>query len=364
MKYFIKHVPSPLRSKFVESRLGKPGVQVMATDYTSFESHFVPELMRICEMEYYRHMVVNLHDGPLFLSLVETLAGTNFCSFKNVKAEVFAGRMSGEMNTSLGNSFTNLMFYLFIHDQLGNSDYDCLIEGDDCLGVFKGRMPTSKMYADLGMTVKIEFPKSLNVASFCGQVFTADHVVVTDPIKAYLNVGWAPAIYSGSSAKTRRELLNCKARSLLYEHSGCPIVTSMCRYILKNTTHYRVLALNPYERARLVERMKSPLVYREVSMEARQLVQDLYGVPILAQILAEQWFDSRVGFEPLDCPYLYPFISRACLDYDREFVILDWSRHFERMPLPGPAAVDPGLIKYYATQGTQVISPPKRSPTS
>lgn len=363
MKYFIKHVPSNLRARFVEERLGRPGLRVMATDYTSFESHFTRDMMEDCEFQLYEFMTRHLMEGPEWYRTIKELLGTNHCKFRNVKALVEAGRMSGEMNTSLGNSFTNLMMYLFIHEQLGNTDADCLIEGDDCLGVYNGKDPTAAMYSELGFTVKIEFPKSINSASFCGQIFTSNHVVVTDPIKTYLNIGWAPRIYASSSAKTRRELLNSKARSLLYEHSGAPVVTSLARYILKHTTHYRVIAQNGYEKQKVLTACKAPLVYKPVSMEARELVQDLFGVPILAQILAEKWFDEQDGLRPLTCPYLIPYVPKSSLEYDRDHVTYEYSLKNEQFPIPGPAAIDPALLKYYASQKTEITTTAGRAGT-
>ena len=50
---FVKH-DTPDQRRVKVKQLRSTGVRYYATDYTAFESHFIPELMDSCECELYR----------------------------------------------------------------------------------------------------------------------------------------------------------------------------------------------------------------------------------------------------------------------------------------------------------------------
>lgn len=131
---FIKHIPVNERARYVYDRIHRDGAQYIATDYTAFESHFTRRLFEECEFELYRYFVKDNADAAATIKyFCRVVGGINRCEFKDVRARIPACRMSGEMCTSLGNGFTNLMVFLFLCELFGFEDSDCVIEGDDCL---------------------------------------------------------------------------------------------------------------------------------------------------------------------------------------------------------------------------------------
>lgn len=131
---FVKHIPVSGRAKYVYDRLHRGGASYIATDYTAFESHFTRELFEECEFQLYRHFARDHSDARLVVEyFCAVVGGTNRCEFKHVRARIPACRMSGEMCTSVGNGFTNLMVFLFLKRKFGADDAECVVEGDDCL---------------------------------------------------------------------------------------------------------------------------------------------------------------------------------------------------------------------------------------
>ena len=99
---FIKHIPVCDRPQYISNMLDVPGAKYIATDYTSYESHFSQEVMRNCEFVLYRHMTKLCPDQKFFKwAMDNVLAGYNTCTFKRFKLGIQATRMSGEMCTSL-----------------------------------------------------------------------------------------------------------------------------------------------------------------------------------------------------------------------------------------------------------------------
>jgi len=111
---FIKHVPVKDRPKYILDMLYNPASKYAATDYTAFESLFTALMMEKCEFILYSYMTKFLpcHDGFMRLCR-KVLAGTNECYYRDFSMQIEATRMSGEMCTSLGNGFTNLMAMFF-----------------------------------------------------------------------------------------------------------------------------------------------------------------------------------------------------------------------------------------------------------
>jgi len=156
---FIKKVPVTDRPEYICKRIKMEGGLYMETDYSSFESLFTPQLMRSCEMVMYKYMSSELEGGTEWYSLIEqTLTGTNHIRNKYFKAWVDGKRMSGEMNTSLGNGFSNLMIMKFVLKKQ-NIKGKGIVEGDDGLFVVSKR-PNMKMFLDMGLELKFDFMES------------------------------------------------------------------------------------------------------------------------------------------------------------------------------------------------------------
>lgn len=119
-KHFVKYIPIGDRPKWVMDRLSGVGCRFVETDYSTFETSFIKEVMEAVEMVLYEYMTSSLPGGQAWYQLVhKAMTGKNSCSFRDFLVELSATRMSGEMCTSLGNGFTNLMVMLFLCEENG-----------------------------------------------------------------------------------------------------------------------------------------------------------------------------------------------------------------------------------------------------
>lgn len=237
LPFFIKKVPVRDRPAYILERLYAPGAKYIATDYTAFESLFTKELMMDCEFILYEYMTANLAEGRTWFAMIrKVLGGINRLAFKHFILELVATRMSGEMCTSLGNSFCNLMAALFILAECGTRNAVGVVEGDDGLFRVDKRVPTIQDFADLGLNIKIELHDDVATASFCGLIFDRDDLAnVTDPREVLASFGWTSAKYLRASDRTHKMLLRAKALSLLYQYPGCPILQPLALWAMRHT---------------------------------------------------------------------------------------------------------------------------------
>jgi hypothetical protein len=232
---FIKHVPVRERPKYIVDMLGGFPGPFLETDYSQFEKHFTPDVMEVIEMELYSYM---LAEFPYALGVIKSaMMGTNHCNFKKFRIDIDGRRMSGEMCTSLGNGFSNLMLADFIATDKGGV-ITGVVEGDD--GLFFSSVPiTSADFLELGFEIKMLVHNNLLHSSFCGLVMSKDLCTMTDPRKVLMNIGWthSPLMFGGH--KVRMGLLRAKALSLAYEHPRCPILSCLALRLLTYTSGFR-----------------------------------------------------------------------------------------------------------------------------
>jgi len=354
---FIKHIPVADRPDYIMGLLHREGAKYVATDYTSFESLFVRELMEACEFELYAYMTQHLPSGCEFMHLVrEVLGGLNLCVFKDFRLLLEACRMSGEMCTSLGNGFSNLMFMKFFCKRNGCKKIRGVVEGDDGLFTMVGIPPGEEDFALLGLIIKVEVHDTISTASFCGLVFDrVDRINVTDPRKVLNNFGWVQRTYANVRPHKLRQLMRCKALSLAFQYPGCPIIAALGAYGIRVTRKTNVnfrkyldrKGGSLYEREQMLLAMKAgdgQYPTKKTGLATRLLVEKLYRISVSTQLAIEDYLGSLKSIQILDhesidsvIPALwkqhytdYSFVAGR-LDRDMVFPVKVWS------PLKGKA---------------------------
>ncbi len=339
LPHFVKYVAVLDRPRAIWDRLFNVGSTYDTTDYTSFESHFKQWVMRAFEEPLYKFMLSNCSSQvcnvfiAMWRSIIAGISVSNKLVFggrrRHMVAWVNATRMSGEMNTSLGNGWVNLLVYLWSRNLNGAplEDLDRVsgfVEGDDGIFIHDEFSPTTEQLSALGFRLKIEVIDDLCKASFCGQVFDEEYRVVTDPIKVILKLGWGQRDFIASRQKSRDELLLSKALSALFQYNGCPIIAPICKRIVAELRKRNVdcmrrarTALGSYKFEMLEEAFTPGWVQLDVKDCTRNLVARLYGISVSEQLDIEErlcaWnYGDRVY---LDLPPQYEVYRRAYLNY-------------------------------------------------
>lgn len=285
--YFIKKVPVCDRSRYVSEHV--TGSVFAATDHSSFEGHISPEIMRVCELAFYSFMsrlLPRVYRVDLMREIYEALSGLNICSFPGFVASVIGSRMSGDMCTSLGNGFTNLMVTLFLAFRKSGRFPPGVVEGDDGLFGYRSEaeVPTDSDYAELGFSIKRSVFQNVGKAGFCSNYFTESGNNVTDVREPMARLGWTE--WCGCPNKeTQDGLLRAKCFSLLYEYPACPILRSLALHGLRRTAgskpRYSFGKMSWWDE-QVMKSVNSSrideLVRTDISVSDRELVFELSGI--------------------------------------------------------------------------------------
>jgi len=284
MPEFVKHIPVPERPAAI-AHMKKANRNYYQTDFTAFESHFTPEMLMVCECQLYSHCLSNYPDDANFINGV--ISGTNRMRTRTgVHAQVRGRRMSGDMCTSLGNGFTNLMLAKYIAHEKGG-ELTGFVEGDD--GIFATDVQlTAKDYEDLGFTIKIETVDDPCTASFCGMIFAESGEIIRDPRKSFQTFGWSHSFIQAGPV-IMDQLLRAKALSSVYETPQCPIVGVLARQALNETrsVHPRFVSDGYHVLPDVIN-----IPEFEPSHDTRLLFERCYGISISQQLLAERMIEE------------------------------------------------------------------------
>lgn len=286
---FIKHIAVKDRPAYIFERLSSY-TKFYVTDYTSFEGSFSPEIVNACEMQLYEHMLGAFPEDLLIIR--DALTGVNQCDFRDYSVKVEGTRMSGDMCTSLGNGFTNLMLSLFTAYK-SNGSLEGVFEGDDAiLGTdvdLDLNIPTR-----LGFLLKQIDQPNLYLTSFCGLMLSRELTAMADPRKVLLNFGWSHSPLALASSRMAKSLCRAKAMSLVYEYPRCPIVTQLALTWLSRTEGVKARFSEDWYHSRVCVEAQThgdwvaAEVAKGISVEIRQDFAIAYGVGVTEQLAAEE----------------------------------------------------------------------------
>jgi len=324
LPYFIKHIPVEERPAFLNANLATGGVVFAETDYTRWESNFSTELLKACELQLYGYMM--RHYPKEYSVIRRTLLGINKIDFNRhgVRAKIRATRMSGEMFTSLGNGFTNLMVFLWNCARQGIYPKG-VVEGDDGLFALPHKINVSDIN-NLGLTLKIDYVNHFGSASFCGLRCGESLHVLRDPVKSMLKLGWTMSQYRFSKRTTiQLGLLRAKALSLYCEVPHCPVLGILARRVIHLTDTYKpIWDHDQYMITQYASVMKSSFRVEPflVNESDRLLFSELYHIAPEQQILLENEFmcikNPRAPYSKIVHDVLCP--NKTHVDYFNSFV--------------------------------------------
>lgn len=343
LPYFIKKIPKHERPQYIIDQVKQDGMIYMCTDYTSFESLFTTDMQDDCEFALYRYMSSkNSKMKRICRMLFNVLAGDNICGNKYFKAAIDAKRMSGEMNTSLGNGFSNLMFTLFAFDYYKIGTSGTVVEGDDGLSGVSRAIP-DEYFVKMGLNVKMEIKNDVTESSFCGIISDTDEKInITEPLQ-YLVFGfWVSRKYAFSSDRVFYGLVKSKALSMAYEYPGCPILDAFSKRILEllvdvefydeRTDHYTLQMRKQARQA--LESGNFPS--RSTGPRTRELMERYFKIPVEIQLTIENKI-RKMTFDHWDHSDILPLIPEQWIqNYDR--YVYNWNKQtqwaIKHPPLP------------------------------
>lgn len=317
---FVKHIPRKDLAEYIANKLSG---DVYVTDYTSFESLFVNDIIDI-EWQWYSYLLKNY---PYERRLVhDFLFRRNKYKRAGLSASTMCRRLSGSMNTSLGNCIANYVITTYLCKLSGFHLTNCVFEGDDGVICGSGKAPSSDLAAQCGLLLKIE-RRTVRNSSFCGMIFDPSSLqMIKDPLHTMLRFGWT--LSNRMWMKDCRPLLVAKAYSLLYELPACPVLSEMARTVVRKVKVDPIFD-DDYWTQTILRRDKHDQLDMFIETPTRELFSSEFGVPIDMQLRLEEYFRKWDGLAPLKGP-LFEWLFEHAHSCVGKTDVLDFSSKYVR----------------------------------
>lgn len=269
----------------------------LCLDHSRFDAHVSPFVLREEHRAYKA-----LCSDPLFDWLLRMQINNKGTTTFGIKYSLKGSRMSGDMNTALGNTLINAIALLAITRGL---NVEILAEGDDGLvfgerGDLEALLQTIDRRAlDMGFELKVKPAYCLAQIDYCsgGVIETrTGYKHVREWPKPLDTDSWSPRFVTGEGAVDKAyTTAYCYAQ--LYR--GLPVYQTWARYMLSHTPRG---LLDPkfnrelWEQAHLVlQREGGSKTFPEIDMTARSSFAEWSGVLPSEQLELEQWLESSFG---------------------------------------------------------------------
>lgn len=336
---FIKLVPVSDRPAVVERMLGGTGL-CATTDFKSWES-CIQGLLQYAEIQLYRWLGRDLPHA-LIDAICETVGGVQHQRNRNGFKAKLQGRQSGDMCTSCGNGYINLLVCSFAAWKVGwipqFTRINGLFEGDDGIySVGENWREFKDVLGKCGVRVgKMEVHPNPGSLGFLSTYWCKDLVPLSDFRRYIVKTPWA--LEKVESPRVRMELLRAKGLSLACAAAGCPVLSAYARMIIRNTqghvARYRNDATSTWWTTTvmgelyghseasddLLARLNQPIPFTRRAEYCR-----LFDIGIVEQIMLEKALDAHTGVGELDYSLVAPYLDPAVR-----------ARWFYQVVRPGP----------------------------
>jgi hypothetical protein len=151
--------------------------------------------------------------------------------------------------------------------------------------------------------------------------------IITEPIKVLVKFGWASARYLKARSSKLLMLQRMKALSYLAQYPSCPIVASLCHYILRYSHHLHIAvvhyvrksgALGVWDRSHFLKVLEEPSDCEPISISTRLLFERLFDISVEVQIKCEEYFNACRSLMPFSLPWL--MVPEVIESYSNSYV--------------------------------------------
>ncbi len=291
------------------------GYDILENDFSSFEASVSDAIMDIVECEAFRFFFKKVLTKERLAELIADVK-TSVFGYKTFTGVVRGRRKSGDLWTSTGNGFTNLVVLLVAAHMSSTKIVAAKVEGDDSLvvgtlGASKARL--NELFLGMGFNAKMTVATTVWDSVFCKKRCNPETLrVMRDPVEVLAKIGWSKSVHVGLSRPKQLQLVRAKALSLAHTTPGVPILQVAAFVMLRQTAGVTVrkawlrqqLGAWDYNRLSLGENCK--FVPPEPS--DRAWCERFYGIPIQTQLAVERELLASTEWE-FHCPSLMPHVS-------------------------------------------------------
>jgi hypothetical protein len=241
LKFLVKGLnASEIRGRMLE--MFRTTDEFAENDFSSFEASITTKIIRLCECQLFRHVFQHVMPKELVDEICNDAAGKHVFRYKGFSVTIAGRRRSGDLWTSSGNAFTNLMLICFCLWKMGITfdQMRVLVEGDDSIVQIKDIETYCGLFERIsgafGFRSKVCTSPMLATTSFLQKRTTPDgRYELKDWRKILATFGWSKQKHVGMSRAKLLVLFRARSYSLAYQFPRHPILYALAKSCLRLT---------------------------------------------------------------------------------------------------------------------------------
>lgn len=257
-------------------------------DHSAWDAH-----VSVRHLQAEHSLYKKIFPDPLLARLLKAQLRNRGSTAKGTRFYTPGTRMSGDMNTGLGNSLLNAaILRLWLKDSgVRGSVY---VDGDDSVVVVDAAdcsrlKPVKEWMATMGMETKLEIAWDLESCEFCQCRPVWDGVgwrMVRNPVRVLERIGWS--VQPNSSAKFCARLIRTIGECELALSMGVPVLQVLAEVVRDAGSGALWSGYEGWYQARLERYKPGRAVPKEITQEARLSFEAAWGWSVSEQLAAEQ----------------------------------------------------------------------------
>lgn len=272
---------------------------VVSIDASRFDKHVSQELLTVEHALYKR-----CNNSNRFAKLCARQLLNKVFTKRGMRYVARGRRMSGDMNTALGNCVLMIAMVVTYFEKIGVTKYDALDDGDDCLLIIERcdlelvRSTLCREFLEFGMEMKVEeVATSMEAVVFC-----RSRPVEFAPgrwkfVRNYRDVvsKALTGIRNWSDRKYRERVIKAVGMCELSLNSGVPVLQAFSLALLRNTksVKFDYKYLSDGMRVRYDREARShPIEALPITDRARESFEAGFGVSVSEQLELEEYFKT------------------------------------------------------------------------
>jgi hypothetical protein len=279
----------------------------MTLDASRFDLHVSKEQLRTEHSVY----LAMLNDPEFQRLLSWQLVNHGRVRSLGLKYTSNGGRMSGDMNTAVGNCVLMLLMVAEVMERITCPKFDVLDDGDDIIVIVeKGWEEVLKekvydIFLDFGHEVKIEnIAYKFEDLEWCQchpvEIEQGRWKLVRNPVKILTKGIAGTKYFTNPDDRTRRKLINSVGHCELVLNAGVPVLQAYAQMCIRNSGTSELLKFDTvdeyyYRIQGELRKMNTTLDNvraREVTFEARCSFERAFGITVEDQLELEGWFEN------------------------------------------------------------------------
>lgn len=295
-RVIMKGLSLPDRAKAITEKFGRFAAPVVVSlDCSRFDAHVHESVLRLEHRAY-----TNLNKSAELHQLLSWQINNKCVTAHGIKYAVRGRRMSGDVNTALGNCLLMVTFVATAMRKFGIKDYDMADDGDDCLLFLEEHQwqevkdQLSAEFLNYGQELKVEnVARRLEDIIFCQSrivLVDGEPRMVQDPGKVITGVLAGAKL---RSAQCRKQVMGQRGPCLLALSSGVPVLQKLAVELIRRFAMPKHLDYSDglYVKACLESVGIRQARERPVSWDTRVSFQRAWGMPPEEQVALEASFE-------------------------------------------------------------------------